>query len=87
MNQQTNILLIAVVVAIVAVTSVFVVLQRGGGNTAPTPTPVASQAILARKPGHRYPKPSVTDSGDPLRGGDRGASIAACADTGPANIL
>jgi glutamine cyclotransferase len=68
MNQQTNILLIAVVVAIVAVTSVFVVLQRGGGNTAPTPTPVASQAILAENPATATPSPASPTAAPPSEG-------------------
>lgn len=59
MNQQTNIFLIAVVVAIVAVTSVFVVWQRGGGNTAPTPSPAASQTVLAENSAIAAPIPTA----------------------------
>lgn len=45
MNQRTNILLIVVVVAIVAVTGVFVATQLGGSDVAPAPT-VAPIAVV-----------------------------------------
>lgn len=76
MNQRTNILLIAVVVAIVAVTSVFVVLQRGGGNTAPTPSPVASQIILAENPATAAPSPASPTAATPSGGATAPAAPA-----------
>lgn len=76
MNQRTNILLIAVVVAIVAVTSVFVVLQRDGGNTAPTPSPVASQTILAENPATAAPNPALPTAVAPSEGATAPAAPA-----------
>jgi glutamine cyclotransferase len=60
MNQRTNILLIVVVVAIVAVTGVFVATQLGGGDvaSAPTATPTAAPTAVVENPATATPIPA-----------------------------